>query len=223
MDEAQELRFFKGRYNFPKVIAYSYDSHRAVKFLVSGSEVGVLYSTLGFDDARSPLYERYRKVIQLERFSHDVARGFLLEGFKQEGVVVEDWVVERAVEVFDGVVGWLAFYGTEVADRVRRGEKISESVLDAVVDEAVETVRQELLKLKSLSKLYIAVLKSLSTGDKTWSQIKSGVVQDLGRTVANAQLSRVLRNLERLSYMQRFDGRYVLLDRLTGVAVRGMR
>ncbi|MEM4172748.1 MAG: ATP-binding protein [Candidatus Caldarchaeum sp.] len=217
LDEAQELRFFKGRYNFAKIIAYSYDSHRAVKFLVSGSEVGVLYSTLGLNDARSPLYGRYRKVIQLERFSPDLARDFLVEGFKQEGVV------ERAVDVFDGVVGWLAFYGSEVADRVRRGEEISESVLDAVVDEAVETVRQELLKLKSLSRLYIPVLKSLSTGDKTWSQVRSSVEQGLGRTVAKAQLSRALRNLENLSYIQRVDGRYVLLDRLTGVAVRDMR
>lgn len=111
LDEAQELRFFKGRYNFAKIIAYSYDNHRAVKFLVSVSEVVVLYSTLGLNDERSPLYGRYRKVIQLERFSPDLARDFLVAGFKQEGVLVEDWVVERAVDVFDGVVGWLTFYG----------------------------------------------------------------------------------------------------------------
>ncbi|MEM4186306.1 MAG: hypothetical protein QW801_03390 [Candidatus Caldarchaeum sp.] len=45
----------------------------------------------------------------------------------------------------------------------------------------------------------------------------------MGRTVANAQLGRVLRNLEKLSYIQRVAGGYVLLDRLAGVAVRGVR
>ncbi|MEM1999993.1 MAG: hypothetical protein QXO30_03040 [Candidatus Caldarchaeum sp.] len=102
-----------------------------------------------------------------------------------------------------GVMGWLTFYGAEVADRTRSVNRISEEVLNTIVDEAVETVRQELLKLKSMSKLYVAVLKSFSTGGKSWSEVRTSPMDELGRTVTNAQSSRVLRSLERLSYLQR--------------------
>lgn len=223
LDEAQELRYYKGRYDFPKIIAYSFDNHRRVKFLVSGSEVGVLHSTFGFDDAKSPLYGRHRRMIQLERFSTDLSKQFLWEGFKQEGVYVPDWVVDKACEVLDGIVGWLAFYGLEVVDRVRAGKQIGSEILEEILSQAVEIMKQELESVRRLSEFYIVVLRILSSGEKTWSDIKRELVRSTGRSIANSQLSRVLRNLERLSYIRRSDGKYKLLDNLVGYAANKMR
>ncbi|MCS7110488.1 MAG: ATP-binding protein [Candidatus Caldarchaeum sp.] len=223
LDEAQELRFYKGRYDFPKIIAYSFDNHRWVKFLVSGSEVGLLYSTLGFDDAKSPLYGRHRRVIQLERFPLDLAKRFLREGFMQEGVLVEDWVVDKACEAFDGIVGWLAFYGYEVVNRVKAGRQVGAEILDEILNEAVEMMKQELESVRRLSEFYIVVLRILSKEEKTWSDIKKELILSTGRSIANSQLSRILRNLEKLSYVGRSNGNYRLLDNLVGLAASRMR
>jgi len=51
-DEAQELRYFKDRFDIAKLIAYSYDNLENVKFVLTGSEVGLLYSTLDLSNSK---------------------------------------------------------------------------------------------------------------------------------------------------------------------------
>lgn|GEM_PF-4079555 len=51
-DEAQELRYFKGRFDIAKLIAYSYDNLENVKFVLKCSEAGLLYSTLDLFDSK---------------------------------------------------------------------------------------------------------------------------------------------------------------------------
>jgi AAA+ ATPase superfamily predicted ATPase len=51
-DEAQELRYFKDRFDIAKLIAYSYGNLENVKFVLTGSEVGLLYSTLDLSNSK---------------------------------------------------------------------------------------------------------------------------------------------------------------------------
>ncbi|MEM2725377.1 MAG: ATP-binding protein, partial [Candidatus Nezhaarchaeales archaeon] len=160
IDEAQELRFLRGygKLDFRNIIAYSYDNLRRVKFLLSGSEMGVLHEFLGFSDHKSPLYGRAREVINVERFSKDKSIEFLEAGFKEEGVSPPREVIERAVEVFDGIPGWLTLYGYM---SIRRRNL---NVIDQVLDEAVKVAASEISNLTRYSQLYKHVLKAVAMG-----------------------------------------------------------
>ncbi len=68
------------------LIAYSYDNLENISLVVSGSEIGLLRSFLGVDNPSSPLYGRYVHEVLIERFSRDLSKEFLIEGFKEEGL-----------------------------------------------------------------------------------------------------------------------------------------
>lgn len=207
IDEAQLLRFMRGggRIDFRQIIAYSYDNLENVKFLLSGSEVGLLHEFLGLEDPESPLYGRLHDTVTLERFSAKDSLKFLELGFNEIGVNVPDTVLERAVETLDGIPGWLAYFGYEYA-KTKNLE-----VVDQILDSAINLALNEVKKLGSYSTLYVHVLRAVAMGFKRWSRIKRTVEAWLGRPISNQTLTRILKNLEKMSILKS-NREYEFLD-----------
>ncbi len=76
-DEAQELVKARGGFNVLPVLAYAYDNLRRIRFIVSGSKMGLLYRFLRIRDPESPLFGRAMGVVELSPFTRDQAVEFL--------------------------------------------------------------------------------------------------------------------------------------------------
>ncbi len=108
-DEAQRLRGGPLSSEVLNALAHAYDFDRNVTFILSGSEVGLLYEFMGVEDPNSPLFGRYFHEVRIGRFTRDESVDFLRRGFKELGVEVSTDVIETIADVFDGIPGWLVY------------------------------------------------------------------------------------------------------------------
>jgi len=205
LDEAQELR--RSKYRFDSILAYAYD-HLDIKFIVSGSQIGLLYRFLRVNDPEAPLYGRPYIEVRLGRLSESDSRRFLLEGFKQCGVEVSEGEIEEALRWFDGVIGWLTYFGYS---RAVGGEK-----LPSIVGKASKLALSELehaLKIYGVAeKRYREVLKAVAlTNPAKWIQIKRWVEARLGR-IPNNTLTTIIRNLVDSGFVEKTLDGYVISD-----------
>lgn len=223
-DEAQELRFFRGgrrRMDFRKILSFCYDNLDSIVTILSGSEIGLLYSFIAVDDPRSPLYGRHYATIQLDRFSQDKSVDFLKKGFEFHGIKPSEEILAKAVEEFDGLIGWLTYYGAEAVRLYRNGVSLGTEELTVLVKtKAVELCASELEKLYSRSPLYVGLLADISKEGSGWSELRIALEKRFRRTVSDPQLFMLLQNLENLSYVRKEKGRYKVLDPVTTDAAR---
>lgn len=175
-------------------IAYSYDNLENITFIVAGSEIGLLHDFLGYENHSSPLYGRYIHEITIERFNHDLAREFLIKGFREEGVEPLEEVVETAINFFDGIVGWLVFFGRKYVDGYRNFDELKKM--------AVDLAREELDKLSSRGKM---VLKAIALGCDTWSKVRSFIAEKHGVAIPKSTLTRIIDKLEKLSIIKDYS------------------
>ncbi|MDW7977181.1 MAG: ATP-binding protein [Candidatus Caldarchaeum sp.] len=218
LDEAQLLRGMrggKGRMDFRKLLAFAYDNLRRVKFVLTGSEVGLLMDFIGAEDPSSPLYGRYREEILLQKFDRETSLEFLRQGFREHGVNPKSDVLEKAVDTLDGVVGWLTYYGYLAVSE----KKLDGNMLEKVVNEAKRITENELSKLFQRSRYYKLVLRAVGMGFSGWAEIKRAVEAWAGMPLSNAQLTRVLHSLQKLSIVEKQGEKYVLTDPLVAKAV----
>ena len=208
IDEAQDLRFLRGyrKIDFRQIIAYSYDNLRRVKFILAGSEVGLLYRFLEFSDPLSPLYGRVKDEIVIERFSKEKSVEFLKLGFNEVNMKVPEDILERIVDTLDGIPGWLAYFGYKFI-QLRRFD-----VLDQILSEAINVALNELRKLNSYSPLYTHILKAISLGFNHWSLIKRAVEAWIGRSIPSKTLYSLLNNLIDMSIVSKVDNEYIFPD-----------
>lgn len=199
VDEAQKLRGPRGR-EFLEALAHAYDYDRNLTFILTGSEVGLLYDYLGIDDPGSPLYGRYINEIRIERFPRDKSIEFLQKGFKEAGVNLPRRYIESIVGLFDGVPGWLTLAGNIV---VSKGREVS---LDILREQAVQIAIAELNNVTAMyGERTRKVLRLLATGHNTWSKIKKRLEEIEGRTVSKSSLSRSIHVLEKLSIIRDYE------------------
>jgi AAA+ ATPase superfamily predicted ATPase len=168
-------------------IAHSYDFHRNLSFVLTGSEMGVLYGILR--NPENPLYGRAYVEIRTRKLSREEALDFLERGFAEAGVRVSASEVERAVEELDGIIGWLAYYGY-----LRVGGR---GDLERVVEEAVELARSELESFLAtrVSRRYRLVLKLLAQGVREWGRLKRALEDAEGRELSDRVLHEILHQL----------------------------
>jgi len=191
-DEAQRLRpplLVEMR----DILAYVYDNLDNVSVVLTGSEIGLLRSFLGIENPETPLYGRYAAELEVSRFSRELSMEFLKKGFQEMGIMVDGSILEEAVELFDGIVGWLVFFGRSYIN----GDKNT----DRIVEIAVQLALKELGTLSRREKL---VLKAVSNGARSWSTIRSYVEEKEGESIPKASLTRIIRRLERLSIIRNY-------------------
>ena len=208
IDEAQDLRFLRGyrRIDLVQILAYSYDNLKRVKFILAGSEVGLLYKFLGFNNPASSLYGRIRDEVVIERFSKEKSVEFLEAGFEEANVKVSKSLIENVVEILDGIPGWLTYFGYKF---VQLGQL---NILDQIIREAENIALNELRKLKIYSPLYTHILRAVSLGFNHWSAIKKTVEAWMGRHVSSKTLYSLLNNLVDMSILAKVNNEYVFLD-----------
>ncbi|MEM2599924.1 MAG: ATP-binding protein [Thermoproteota archaeon] len=190
------------------LIAYSYDNLENISLVISGSEIGLLRSFLGVDNPSSPLYGRYVHEVHVERFSGGLSREFLVEGFKEEGLKPPSKTIEEAVELFDGIVGWLVFFGRSYADGTRN--------ISRIFDMAVNLALEELKKLNEREKI---ILKAIAEGADSWSRVRSLVSEKRGIVLPKSTLTRIIDKLEMMSIVKDYE----FLDPIYREACRKLR
>ncbi len=218
IDEAQYLRFLRGRnkIDFRQVIAYSYDNLRRVKFILTGSEVGLLYKFLGFADNSSPLYGRVRDEVVIDRFPREESIKFLEQGFNEVGMSIPRRILEEVVDLVDGIPGWLAYFGYKFTQTGRH------DIIDKVFKEAVSVALDELRSLHSHSPLYTHILRAIAMGFNHWSSIKRAIEAWTGRTIPANTLYRLLTNLIDMNIISKINEEYTFLDPVYKEASRNL-
>jgi uncharacterized protein len=221
LDEAQELRRLVG-YDLSKLLAHVYDYVPGIQIVLTGSQIGFLYEFVGIENPRASLYGRVRVDIQTGRLTEDLARDFLKKGMRQISIDPNEKVVVRAIEMLDGIIGWLTYLGAVA----RRTRKFTEKTIDQVLEEATKLAASELqtfLDLRPLAKKrYQAILARLSQAQNaSWSDIKRSVQLEEGRTIPDNSLSSLLTNLVKASFISKGDnGSYSISDPVLASAIR---
>ncbi len=215
IDEAQLLRYLKGgkgRIDFTKIMSYSYDNLRNLKFIVTGSEIGILKDFLGFNNPNSPLYGRVRDELIITRFNRDESIDFLEKGFNECGIRPPYNIIDEIVDKVDGIPGWLTYFG------YRYCRKPSPEIVREVFNEAKIIALNEIRKLSS--KYYIHALKAISLGYKRWKGIKQTIELWMNHPLTNAQISRILQTLLKLSFIEKEENEYRIIDPIISEALK---
>ncbi len=213
VDEAQELR--RSTYRFDKILAYLYD-HTRTRIVVSGSQVGLLYRFLRIDNPESPLYGRPYREIKLGTLSREKARDFLEKGFREQSIEPPEEVIEEALEAFNGVIGWLTFFGYHYV-RTRRTVR---EVLDYAAKLAAKEAQKILNIHSSAQPRYREVLRVVALlGEARWSEIYRSVTARLGRIPRN-RFNSILRDLVAEGLLVKRENYYEIPDPVLKYAVR---
>lgn len=175
-------------------IAYAYDNLENISIILSGSEIGLLRNFVGVNNSNSPLYGRYFLELMVERFSKALSIEFLKKGFNELNVNVDRSVIEEAVDLFDGIVGWLVFFGRSYIDEVRN--------LNKILDIAIQLALNEINKLNKRERL---VLKAIAEGAKSWSSVRRYAEEKMGVTIPKSSLTRTIKKLEKLSIVKNYE------------------
>ncbi len=212
-DEAQLLRMMrggKGKLDIRNLLAYSYDNLHALRFILTGSEVGLLLRFLNLDEPVSPLYGRYVTKITVDRFTDERSLEFLRRGFSEANMRVRDEDLQRVVDRVDGMVGWLTYFGHACVE----AGGISDAIVDEVAERAFQLVSVELDGLFSRSSYYRHVLHAISLGEIRWSGVKRAVELWSGKKLTNAEITRILNNLLDLGIVVKTNEVYQIADPL---------
>jgi AAA+ ATPase superfamily predicted ATPase len=206
-----ELQIVRGEREFPRLFAHVADTNRNVVLVVSGSEVGVLFDFLKFDNPSSPLYGRHYSDITLNKFSKMESTEFLRRGFEQLGLRVQEDVLEYAVEQLDGVIGWLTRFGARCCEL----KSCTKSVVDNVAYEGGQLAREEVASLPARSKRYATILNHLAKVENAhWNEIKRILEAREGHTITNTAFTQVLSNLVKMGFIEKKEDTYTIYDPL---------
>ncbi len=191
LDEVQNLRFYgKGGKDILNLLAYIYDHLTNITVILTGSEIGLLHDFLNSEDPQAPLFGRYIDEISLERFSREKSIDFLSKGFAQINFEISKAEIEKAVNLLDGIVGYLAMYGFIVYSKRDISTALEET---KIMGQAL--VKKEIEELKQRSENYIYILKAISLGFDHFSKIKayisSNYVKITDQTLSNGLSSLV--------------------------------
>ncbi|MGC8597308.1 MAG: AAA family ATPase, partial [Thermocladium sp.] len=94
-----------------------------------------------FDDPGSPLYGRAYSEVKLSPLPREKAKEFLARGFEQEKMVLDEKIIEDAIENLDGVIGWLTYFGYSLVTGGLSVEKIYEKASMLAIDELKKNLK----------------------------------------------------------------------------------
>ncbi|QKR00876.1 ATP-binding protein [Metallosphaera tengchongensis] len=212
MDETQKLRGPLSK-EVREAIAHAYDYDRNLTFILTGSEVGLLYDFLGVEDRESPLYGRYYYQITLDRFEKERATEFLRKGFDEISAKVSDEETEKLVEFFDGIPGWLTFGANRFLEG-RKIEEVREIAIDVALNEIENLIETKRRVSEIVGRRYKNALKCLALGENSWSKLSNCLQRAEGSTMSSSVLENIITNLEKSSIIKDYE----FLDPIYGEA-----
>lgn len=197
-DEAQLLRFYGiGGRDFLNLLAFSYDNLNNIKYILTGSEIGLLFDFLKIDNPDEPLFGRYLNEIKLSRFEKEKSLEFLKVGFNEIDVQTSLFEREKIVNELDGIVGYLSLFGYEV---YKNGNNFN-LALEKTKKIAANMIKKELDSLIEKSINYAYVLNAISLGFDRFSRIKKYIEANFGK-MYDSTLSNILNSLHKQSFIE---------------------
>ncbi len=194
-------------YRFDSLLAYMFDNLDA-KMIISAPEVGLLYRFLRLEDPEAPLYGRAYSEVRMAPLAREKAREFLVRGFQQNHVKLDEQAIEDALEKFDGVIGWLTYFGYSAAV----GGASVEKIYDMASALAVNELKKALKLYANGEPRYREALRTIATlGSASWSEVKRGVEARLG-SITDSAVSNVLKNLVDSGFVKKDTDKYVIAD-----------
>jgi AAA+ ATPase superfamily predicted ATPase len=119
--------------------------------------------------------------------------------------------LEDAAEKLGGIPGWLVLYGFEAVN--------GRTDLDLLVDRAVKLVEDEVKRLIARGKHYKHIFKALSTGKMKWKETYNFVLA-LEGTVSESSFNDALKQLQKLSIVEKEDEYYRIADPIVRESIR---
>lgn len=184
LDEVQELP----SNSFLKLLRKLWDTYD-IRLILTGSMAGVINKLLE-PEVKSPFYGRQPVVLKLHPFSKDKSKEFLIQGFREHGLTIREEELKETVELLNGYVGWLTYYGNF---RCIRKLKHRET-LNIVYEEGKKIMLEELnrfLKNKRNKNKYVELLKNLPA---RWSELEKKlavnkkILRDMLKGLRNAMI-----------------------------------
>jgi hypothetical protein len=204
-----EIQLIRGDKSIPRLIAHVMDTNKNVITVVTGSEIGLLYDFLKFDDPESPLYGRHRVDVKMSNFTSEQAKEFLLEGFRQIDITPQNNVISYAIEKLDGIVGWLTLFGV----RCRDIKECNRKMVEITLEEGGKLARSEVLPIIGQSKRYGPILNYLARTEwASWTQIKNMLEVLEHRSLPNSIFTDTLNKLLEMSLINKENGIYRIID-----------
>ncbi len=207
IDEVQLLK----PTGFDKLVAYCYDNLKNVKFVLSGSEVGVLDHFLGRDDAAAPLFGRAVEIVRLNPLAEGKSVLFLQAGLRQLRRRCDTEQLASVVRRLDGIPGWLTLFGWHVS----KGSSFEEAV-EKVFADGSALVRSEVEKFfsvrKEARKRYLLVLSFVAREPASWIEVKEYLERKEKKSINDKQVAKYLESLADYGFIAKKDGKYQLPD-----------
>ncbi|MEM1541573.1 MAG: ATP-binding protein [Ignisphaera sp.] len=169
-------------------LAYSYDHLKNISFIISGSEMGIIYRFL--KDPEAPLYGRAYLEVKTRRLRREEAVEFLVKGFNEVNYDVSIDRINEAVDKLDGIIGWLTYYGYST---VFQGKN-----MDDIWRDAVEMAKKELenfINYRVSRERYRMVLRLLSLGVREWGKLKKKLEESEGKSISDRVIYEILYTL----------------------------
>lgn len=216
LDEAQELIKARG-FNILPTLAYAYDNLRRIRFIVSGSKMGLLYRFLKIKDPGSPLFGRAMGTIELTPFTREQAIEFLRRGFSELNIEFRDY--DEVYGRLGGIPGWLTYFGLKYYESRDLGKAINE-----VINYAAALIRREfdnfLIDKQSAKDRYLAIMRMMSNECVGWGEVKRGLEAMIGMGISDSRISEYLRQLLDSSWVIKVNDKYCPAEPLIGAAFK---
>jgi len=204
-----EIQLVRGNKWLLQFFAHVADTNRNVIIVLTGSEVGLLFDFLSFNEPDTPLYGRHHVEIPMKHFEPGDAKRFLEAGFRQAKLHPKRELTDYAVSKLDGVVGWLTLFGTKCIQH----DEASKGLVDKTLYEAGRLARQEALKLVERSQRDGAILNFLSIVENAgWTQIRKLLASKEGRVIHQESLARRLEVLINVGFVEKNQEKYSIAD-----------
>ncbi|WMT50553.1 MAG: ATP-binding protein [Ferroplasma sp.] len=208
IDEAQYLKYSGKRYN--NILSWAYDSLKNIHIIITGSEIGILEDFIDIENTESPLFGRMINEIKIGHFTNNMSYNFLKAGFQEAELKVNDNDINSAIEVLDGIAGWLTYYGH---NRTVRKLNNYDSI-NSVIEYSRRLIDSEIDKLINNSKdRYIAIMEAIAAGLNSWSTIKAYVTSKTGY-IPSTILNNHIIKLQKYGFIRKSESKYYIEDPL---------
>ena len=208
IDEAQYLKYSGKRYN--NVLAWAYDNLKNIHIIITGSEIGILEDFIDIENTESPLFGRMINEIKIGHFDNNVSYNFLKSGFEESGLNINDNDINSAIDVLDGIAGWLTYYGY---NRTVRKLNNHDSI-NNVIEYSKRLIDSEINKLINNSRdRYMAIMEAIAAGLNNWSTIRAYVASKTGY-ISSTILNNHIIKLLKYGFIKKSENKYYIEDPL---------
>lgn len=214
VDEAQML---KGT-GVESFFAALYDNTNC-KFVLTGSEVGVLDAFIGKDNPKAPLFGRVYTEIRTHPLAPEKSKEFLALGFREGRRSIPEDVMDNALKELGGIAGWLAMFGNlallsdpdaALKKTIANGARLAYSELGTFLD-----------MRPAAKKRYLALLRVLAEKDMKWGELKRALQIELREVISDPQFSNYLNSLRDYGFVSHAADFYSIPDPLLRRALTG--